>query len=206
MIDQLTKQGGYEGGGHLLPFRGSNDRLPPAPRNDASRTCKYLDSCHPAAPSKDARCRLLCHLAQLSSHRLVSFRNAKGTENPDMSIDHSIPRTSQASFIQRLRHGAEAARKAAAEDPWEPVLRTLRGKVAADGVERISTNEVFDELEVPMKRRPSSTVRLSRVMRRLGWTNIRARGLSRGSYRDRVRGYAREVPGHPATARRPNRF
>ena len=123
-----------------------------------------------------------------------------------MSIDHSTPRTPQTSFIQRLRDGAEAARKAAVEDPWEPVLRTLKGKVAADGIERISTNEVFDELEVPMKCRPSNTVRLSRVMRRLGWTNIRARGLSRGSYRDRVRGYGREVPGHPATVRRPSQF
>jgi hypothetical protein len=134
------------------------------------------------------------------------FRNAKGTENPDMSIDHSIPRTSQTSFIQRLRDGAQAARRAAGEDPWEPVLRRLKGRIAADGIERISTNEVFDELEVPIKRRPSNTVRLSRVMRRLGWTNIRARGLTQGSYRDRVRGYAREVPGHAATVRRPNQF
>ena len=30
-------------------------------------------------------------------------------------------------------------------------------------------------------------------MRDLGWSNIRARGLNPGSYRDRVRGYAREV-------------
>jgi hypothetical protein len=123
-----------------------------------------------------------------------------------MSIDHSTPRTHQTSFIQKLRAGAEAARSAAAVDPWEPVLRSLRGKVAADGIERISTNEVFDELELPMKCRPSNTVRLSRVMRRLGWSNIRARGLSRGSYRDRVRGYAREAPAHPATMRRPSQF
>src|SRR5262245_4000611 len=129
------------------------------------------------------------------------FHEAGGTETPDMSTSQSIPRTAHRSFLQSLRDGAEAARKAADEDPWEPVLRALKGKIAADGIERISTHEVFDELEVPMKRRPSQTVRLSRVMRRLGWTNIRARGLSRGSYRDRVRGYAREVPGHPATLR-----
>ena len=123
-----------------------------------------------------------------------------------MAIDHSTPPNSQTSFLERLRAGAETARKAAVEDPWEPVLRALKGKVAADGVERISTHEVFDELELPMKCRPSNTVRLSRLMRRLGWSNIRARGLSRGSYRDRVRGYAREVPGHPATMRRPSQF
>jgi len=123
-----------------------------------------------------------------------------------MSSGQSIPRTDHRSFLQSLRDGAQAARKAAAEHPWEPVLRTLRGKVAADGIERISTNEIFDELEIPMRRRPSNTVRLSKIMRRLGWANVRARGLSRGSYRDRVRGYAREVPGHPATLRRPSQF
>jgi hypothetical protein len=56
------------------------------------------------------------------------------------------------------------------------------------------------------RRRASLTVRLSKLMRRFGWTNIRARGLNPGSYRDRVRGYAREVPGHPATVRSPNDF
>jgi len=110
------------------------------------------------------------------------------------------------SFVQTLRDVAEAARRATAEDPWEPPLRKLKGRVAHDGVERVSTNDVFDLLEVPMRRRASLTVRLSRVMRRLGWTNIRARGLNPGSYRDRVRGYAREVPGHPATLRMPNEF
>jgi hypothetical protein len=58
----------------------------------------------------------------------------------------------------------------------------------------VSTNDVFDQLEVPMRRRSGLTVRLSRVMRKLGWSNIRARGLNPGSYRDRVRGFARELP------------
>jgi hypothetical protein len=91
-----------------------------------------------------------------------------------------------------------------AEDPWEPTLRKLKGRIAPDGVERTSTNDVFDALEIPMRRRPSLTVRLSRVMRHLGWTSIRARGLNPSSYRDRVRGYAREVPGHASTLRMPN--
>ena len=110
------------------------------------------------------------------------------------------------SFTQQLRRIAEAARIASPKDPWEPLLRKLKGRVGPDGIERISTNDVFDVLEVPMRHRASRTVRLSSVMRRLGWTNIRARGLNPGSYRDRVRGYAREVPGHPVTARKPNEF
>jgi hypothetical protein len=114
--------------------------------------------------------------------------------------------SSCARIPRSLDPAPHVARKATAEDPWEPPLRKLKGRVAADGVERVSTNDVFDELEVPMRRRASQTVRLSRLMRRLGWSNIRARGLNPGSYRDRVRGYAREVPGHPATLRMPNEF
>ncbi len=63
--------------------------------------------------------------------------------------------------------------------------------------------EVTGLLEVPMRRRRSQTVPLSRLMRQLGWTNIRAQDLNPDSYPDRVRGYAREVPGHPATVRLP---
>jgi hypothetical protein len=110
------------------------------------------------------------------------------------------------SFLQELQHDIMKARASASEDPWERKLRKLKGKIGHDGIERVSTYDVFDVLEVPMRRRPSETVRLSRIMRRLGWTNIRARGLNPGSYRDRVRGFAREVPNHPVTVRLPNAF
>jgi hypothetical protein len=123
-----------------------------------------------------------------------------------MTIEHSSVRPSHRSFLQALRDSEEAARNSKAEDPWVATLRKLKGRIAPDGVERMSTTDVFDALEVPMRRRASLTVRLSAVMRKLGWTNIRARGLNPGSYRDRVRGYAREAPGHPATVRSPNDF
>jgi hypothetical protein len=116
------------------------------------------------------------------------------------------PDCSQLAFSEQLRLGAEAARNAAVEDPWEAALRKLKGRVGHDGVERVSTHDIFELLEVPMRRRPSETIRLSRVMRALGWSSIRARGLNPRSYRDRSRGYAREVPSHPATIRRPNEF
>jgi hypothetical protein len=95
------------------------------------------------------------------------------------------------SFIGRLRAQVRTMEARAREDPWEPILRTLKGRIGRDGVERISTHEVFDHLEVPMKARQGRMHRLSRVMRKLGWSNVRARGLNRGSYRDRVRGFAR---------------
>jgi hypothetical protein len=119
-----------------------------------------------------------------------------------MTIDHHPRR----SFLQSLRDSTQRARNSRAEDGWLPALRKLKGRIGHDGVERIATNDVFDSLEVPMRRRPSETIRLSRLMRSLGWQNIRARGLNPGSYRDRVRGYAREVPDHPTTVQKPNEF
>ena len=104
--------------------------------------------------------------------------------------------TRHVPFLQQLREAADAARAASDVDPWEPKLHKLKGRIGHDGVERVSTNDVFDHLEIPLRRRSSLTVRLSRVMRKLGWSNIRARGLNPGSYRDRVRGFAREPEAH----------
>lgn len=118
----------------------------------------------------------------------------------------TTPRIVHRPFREQLREAADAARAVSAQDPWEPVLRRLKGRIGHDGVERVATIHVFDHLEIPSRQRSSLTVRLSRVMRSLGWSNIRARGLNPGSYRDRVRGFAREVPCHPATARLPNDF
>jgi hypothetical protein len=116
------------------------------------------------------------------------------------------PNPPRRSFLQELQHDILASRNSGNDDPWERKLRKLKGKIGHDGIERVSTYDVFDVLEVPMRRRPNETVRLSKIMRQLGWTNIRARGLNPGSYRDRVRGYAREVPDHPETVRTPNEF
>jgi hypothetical protein len=66
------------------------------------------------------------------------------------------------SFLQTLQHDILKARHSASEDPWERKLRKLKGKIGHDGIERVSTYDVFDVLEVPMRRRPSETVRLSR--------------------------------------------
>lgn len=123
-----------------------------------------------------------------------------------MFAPNSGPSAFHNSFLARLKAAQEALDRSETEDPWVPALRNLKGRVGADGVERISTYDVFDALEVPVRRRASLTVRLSRVMRGLAWSNIRAHGLNSHSYRDRVRGYAREVPGHPAAVRLPNRF
>lgn len=110
------------------------------------------------------------------------------------------PLANKPSFVEMLRTSAMRAKKKE-DDPWKAPLRRVRGRIGHDGVERISTNDLFDMLEIPMRRRPSQTVRLSRVMRILGWSNIRARALNPGSYRDRVRGFAREIRPHPPMGR-----
>ena len=116
------------------------------------------------------------------------------------------PFTRPRSFVGRIQAALEELNQSSTEDRWVPILRKLKGCVGADGVERISTYDVFEALEVPVRHRTGLTVRLSRLMRGMGWANIRAHGLNSHSYRDRVRGFARQVPGHPATVRLPNQF
>ena len=65
------------------------------------------------------------------------------------------------SFMQQLTELREAAQHNVERDPWAQPLRRLKGRVGHDGVERLSTHEVFDVLEVPMRQRASKTVHAS---------------------------------------------
>lgn len=97
------------------------------------------------------------------------------------------------SFIASLRQTKEKARTAA-RDPWHLRLEGIRGKKWDDGIERISTQTVFDILEVPHKSRTAgASRRLAKLMLELGWSPIKARGLTPGGFRDQVRGYARDT-------------
>jgi hypothetical protein len=72
-------------------------------------------------------------------------------------------------------------------------LERLRGKVGDDGIERITTQTLFDILEIPQRNRGASTCRrLAKLMTQLGWAAVRVRGLTRGGYREQVRGYCRD--------------
>jgi hypothetical protein len=98
-------------------------------------------------------------------------------------------------FIETLRQAREQGRKTA-KDPWHLRLEGLRGKKWDDGIERISTQTVFDILEVPHRSRGAGAGRrLSKLMHELGWHSIKARGLTPGGFRDQVRGYARDTTG-----------
>jgi hypothetical protein len=52
----------------------------------------------------------------------------------------------------------------------------------------------LDLLEVPQHNRTAGTFRrLSKVMAELGWTAVRVRDLTRGGYKEQVRGYCRDA-------------
>jgi hypothetical protein len=79
-------------------------------------------------------------------------------------------------------------------DSWRLPLERLHGKIGDDGIERITTQTVLDILETPQHRRGAGACRrLAKLMTELGWTAVRVRGLTRGGYKEQVRGYCRDA-------------
>src|SRR6187402_2091637 len=77
-------------------------------------------------------------------------------------------------------------------DPWLAPLQRVRGKVEFDGQERVSSQTVLDVLEVPQRSRTAGTYRrVAKLMAELGWAAVRVRDLTRGGYKEQVRGYVR---------------
>ena len=91
----------------------------------------------------------------------------------------------------------EAAKSPAVEstDPWRLTLARVHGKVDFyDGLERVSSQTLLDLLEVPQRHRTAGTFRrLSKLMTELGWCAVRVRDLTRGGYKEQVRGYCRDA-------------
>jgi hypothetical protein len=97
------------------------------------------------------------------------------------------------SLLQKLK-AAKAELDAPPGDPWLAALQRVRGKVEFDGVERVSSQTLLDMLEVPQRSRKAGTFRrLARLMAELGWTAVRVRDLTRGGYKEQVRGYVRKI-------------
>ena len=98
-------------------------------------------------------------------------------------------------FIERLRQ-ARSETVARNADTWRLRLERVGGKVGDDGIERVSTQTVFDVLEVPQRGRGAGACRrLATLMRGLGWHAIKARGLTQTGVRDQIRGWARDRRG-----------
>jgi hypothetical protein len=95
------------------------------------------------------------------------------------------------ALLEKLRIAAIAAEQAV--DPWLAPLQRVRGKVEFDGLERVSSQTLLDMLEVPQCSRTAGTFRrLAKLMAELGWTAVRVRDLTRGGYKEQVRGYVRD--------------
>jgi hypothetical protein len=79
-------------------------------------------------------------------------------------------------------------------DPWQLPLERVRGKIGDDGIERVTTQTLFDILGVPQRSRGAGACRrLAKLMAELGWMAVRVRGLTRGGYLEQVRGYCRDA-------------
>jgi hypothetical protein len=94
------------------------------------------------------------------------------------------------SFLQDLQTKRDTI---APQDPWLPILQRLSGQSGYyDKTERISTDAVFEYLEVPpFQRTADAAKRLRGLMLRLGWTPVRSRHSTSKGIATRVRGYAR---------------
>jgi hypothetical protein len=99
------------------------------------------------------------------------------------------------TFRERMQEEAAKAAPAEAADPWRLTLARARGKIDFfDRLERVSSQTLLDLLEVPQRQRTAGTYRrLSKVMTELGWAAVRVRDLTRGGYKEQVRGYCREA-------------
>src|SRR5438874_1762839 len=95
------------------------------------------------------------------------------------------------SLLGKLRTASFAAEQA--DDPWLAPLQRVRGKVEFDGLERVSSQTLLDVLQVAQRSRTAGTYRrLAKLMAQLGWSAVRVRDLTRGGYKEQVRGYVRD--------------
>jgi hypothetical protein len=96
------------------------------------------------------------------------------------------------SLLEKLRIAALEAEQHA--NPWLAPLHRVRGKVGFDGLERVSSQMLLDMLQLPQRSRTAGTYRrLAKLMAELGWTPVRVRDLTRGGYKEQVRGYVRNA-------------
>ena len=79
------------------------------------------------------------------------------------------------SWLDKL-HEAQAELAAQTSDPWRLPLERVHGKIGDDGIERTTTQLLFDILEVPQNNRGAGACRrLAKLMVELGWIAVRVR-------------------------------
>lgn len=93
------------------------------------------------------------------------------------------------SFLEQLRVTRETIKPS---DPWTDLLRNVNGQIGHDRVERVATDGVFEQFDLPpLKRTPETARRLKGLMVTLGWVPVRSRHVTSRGRAARVRGYAR---------------
>ena len=97
------------------------------------------------------------------------------------------------SLLSRL-HEAEEKIAARNVDPWRLPLERVCGKIDWDGLERVTSQKILDLLEIPQRSRRAPVYRrVAKLMAELGWQAVRVRDLTRGGYKEQVRGYCRDA-------------
>ncbi len=104
----------------------------------------------------------------------------------------ALPRTRSGSYLEILKQ-ARLSVMVSPPDPWLEKLKRLHGVMGSDGIERVSTSELLERLEVPIPLRARSTRRLAQIMIELGWRPMRVRGTTAHGFSSRLRGFARPV-------------
>src|SRR5215813_15659443 len=98
------------------------------------------------------------------------------------------------SWMEKLRQEEAKSASRKSVHPWKLRLERMRGKIDYDGMERVTTQQLFDVLEVPQRSRTAGAYRrLAAVMAELGWTAVRVRALTPGVFKEQVRGYCRDA-------------
>jgi hypothetical protein len=120
-----------------------------------------------------------------------SFSGRKPITSDALHGRREIEGAAPMSVLGKLR--AESLAINCPSDPWLAPLHRVHGKVEFDGFERVSSQSLLDMLEVPQRNRTAGTFRrLAKLIAELGWTAVCVRDLTRGGYKEQVRGY---VPG-----------
>jgi hypothetical protein len=100
------------------------------------------------------------------------------------------------SLMERWNQARAQAALPKTVDPWRLRLERVTGKIDYDGLERVGSQTLLDLLEVPQRHRTAGTFRrVAKIMAELGWTAVRVRDLTRGGYKEQVRGYCRDARG-----------
>lgn len=95
------------------------------------------------------------------------------------------------SWLGKLE-AAEAEFARANTDAWITTLERAQGCIGHDGLERISSQRLFDVLDLPLKSRgQAASRRLKAAMVQLGWMPTRVRDVTGRGFTENIRGYAR---------------